>query len=267
MTSQLDIANRALLSVGSRQQVSSIMPSDGSVEADVISTLYTPTYEALARAAHWNCLSKQVALTMQAAAQGTPENPLGTTLPLPPTPWLYQYAYPSDCLDFGYIVPSFPASTNPSVPETTASNAAGTWLPTGGQIPFKVATTFDDRNNASLCILTNQDLAQGVYTVNQPNPATWDSLFQAAMVASLGAFLVPALSLSLPLMNLQIKNAEAAIAQARARDGNEGVTTQDHTPDWFRARAGGQGFGVGYNISTWGGFTNMVWPTDGVYGD
>ena len=238
MTNQLDISNRALLSVGSRSQVSSISPSDGSVEADAISVLFTPTYEALARTAHWNCLSKQASLTMQAAAQGTPENPLGTTLPLPPTPWLYQYAYPSDCLDFGYIVPSFPSADNSVVPQTTLGNAAGTWLPTGGQIPFKVATSFDSHNNVTLCVLTNQDQAQAVYTVNQPNPATWDSLFQAAMVASLGAFLVPALSLSLPLMNLQIKNAEMAIAQARARDGNEGVTTQDHTPDWFVARAG-----------------------------
>lgn len=264
MTSQLDIANRALLSVGARKQVSSISPSDGSEEADAISVLYQPTYEALARTAHWNCLSKQVALTLLGAAQGTPENPTGTVFPIPPTPWLFMYQYPSDCLDFGYIVPSFPASLTGSPPQTTTNNASGTWLPTGGQIPFKVGTVFDSNNRPTIVVLTNQDLAQAVYTVNQPNPATWDSLFQAAMVASLAAFLVPALSLALPLMDRVIKLAEAAISQARTRDGNEGVTTQDHTPDWFMARAGGQGYGIGWGMNGFGSpLTNMAWPSNG----
>lgn len=263
MADKLNIANRALLAVGARTYVSSIEPSDGSVEADAISTLWTSTFEQLGRAAHWNCLTRQVTLSLFQAAQGTPENPSGTSYPLPPSPWLYAYTYPSDCLDLRFIVPSFPTSEGDGIPQTSINNAAGSWLPTGGQIPYAVSTVLDQNNAPITVILTNQDQAQGVYTVNQPNPAGWDSLFQEAMVASLGAFLVPALSLSLPLLDRCVKQADVAIAVARARDGNEGVTTMDHNPDWIVARAGGQGFGIGYNITTYGGYCNMVWPYSG----
>jgi hypothetical protein len=117
-------------------------------------------------------------------------------------------------------------------------------------------------------ILTNQDLAQAVYTANITNPQLWDSLFQAAMVASLGAFLVPALSLDIPLMQVQIKSADNIIAQARAMDGNEGVTTLDHTPDWILARAGAGGLGWNWSGSGWDStYFNMCWPSYGSYGD
>src|ERR1700761_2442839 len=248
----LSICNRSLLSIGARSQVSSVNPSDGSVEANACSVLFTPTFEALGRAAHWNCLGREIALSLLMAASGTPENPSGSSYPIPPIPWLYAYAYPSDCLDVRYIVPSFPTNNGSSTPQTTINNAAGTWLPTGGQIPYKVQTVLDKNNNSILVILTNQDLATCVYTTNLPNPAQWDSLFQQAMVASLGAYLVPALSLSLPLMQLSIQTAEKAIAMARAADGNEGVTVMDHLPDWMIARAGGSNWGNGVN--TYGGF-------------
>jgi hypothetical protein len=260
----LSICNRALLSVGARAQISSVSPSDGSVEADACSVLFTPTFEALARTAQWNCLGAQTTLSMLMAAQGTPENPNGTTLPLPPTPWLYAYAYPSDCLDIRYVVPSLPSSTGSTAPATTINNSAGTWLPSGGQIPYVVTTVRDPNTNTNIeVILTNQSQAQAVYTTSQVNPAGWDSLFQQAMVASLGTFLVPALSLNIQLMQMSMKTADMAIAQARAADGNEGVTVLDHTPDWFKARAGGGAYGIGYNISTWGGYQNMAWPAFG----
>lgn len=266
---QLSIANRSLLSVGARSLISSLSPSDGSAEANAVSILYTPTFESLARAAHWNCLRKSVTLSLLAAAQGTPENPTGNAYPIPETPWLYSYAYPSDCLDMRYIVPSLPMSVGGSIPATTINNAAGSTVPSPGQIPYVVSSLSTPNNAPILQILCNQDQAQAVYTVNQPNPAAWDSLFQSAMVASLGAYLVPALSLSMALMQLSIKTAEAAIAIARVADGNEGVTTLDHLPDWMRARAGANGGGWnGYGISTYGGYCSMAFPSmSGSYGD
>lgn len=268
MVDQLSIANRALLSVGARSQISSLNPSDGSVEANAVSVLWQSTYEQLARTAHWNCLGKQETLSLLAAAQGTPENEDGTTLPVPPTPWLYAYAYPSDCLDVRYIVPSYPASSG-STPTFPVNVSAPSFLPNGGQISYKVQT-MDFGQGPLLTILTNQDIAQAVYTLNDSNPAIWDSLFQQAMVAALGAFLVPALSLSLPLLDRCVKQAEVAIAQARIRDGNEGVTTMDHLPDWQQARFGGQGYGWGYGPGFNSGVGySMVWPTggSGTYGD
>lgn len=266
MADQLSLANRALLSVGARAQISSLNPSDGSAEANAVSQLWTPTFEQLGRAAPWNCLNRQVTLSLLQAASGTPENENGTLFTVPPTPWLYAYAYPSNCLEARYIVPSYPANTG-STPPTTDAIAGMTWLPNGGQIPYSVSLITDGNNIPLTAILTNQTQAQLVYTMNQSNPAGWDSLFQEAFVAALGAFLVPALSLSLPLMDRCIKQAEAAIAIARARDGNEGVTSMDHLPDWMQARYGAQGMGWWAGQSgTWPGYYNVIWPSSGFSG-
>jgi hypothetical protein len=162
-----------------------------------------------------------------------------------------------------FIVPSLPSNEGGQQPATTINNAAGSWIPSAGQIPYVVSSASTSNNAPIVVILCNQSQAQAVYTVNQPNPAAWDSLFQSAMVASLGAYLVPALSLSIPLMQIAVKTAEMAIIQARVADGNEGVTTMDHLPDWMRARAGGGGYGFGYNTSTYGGYCNMIWPSNG----
>jgi hypothetical protein len=262
MTTKIDIANRSLLSVGARTQITDFPPGDSSVEASAIAVLWQPTFEALGRAARWNALRKQDTLSLLAAAKGTPENEYGLTLPLPPQPWLYSYAYPTDCLSMQYIVPTFPDTSGSSPPPTTINNSAGTWLPgAGGQIKYVVSTSKDAQGNSNIVILCNQRLAQAVYTCNQSNPQLWDSMFQAAMVASLAAFLVPALTLSFPLMQMSIASAEKMIIQARTADGNEGVTTMDHLPDWMRARTGGTGFGLGYGGYSWEGYQDMAWPT------
>lgn len=266
MADQLSIANRALLAIGARAQISSLNPSDGSSEGNAISVLWAPTFEELGRSAPWNCLTKQQTLSLLMAANGTPENPVGTTLPIPPSPWLYAYAYPSDCLLFRFVVPSLPVDATGTVPATTLSNSSGAWVPSSGQIPFAVSSTADGNNNPLSIVLSNQSQAQGVYNTNNSNPAFWDSLFQAAMVASLGAFLVPALNLSLPLMKMSIDIADRTIARARGQDGNEGVTVMDHLPDWMLARAGGSGWGVSRSLSSFGGYCNINWPDSGTNG-
>ena len=259
-SNQVNIVNQALLAVGSQSQISSF--TEGTPQANAASTLFTPRFTALARSAPWNCLRQEATLTLLAAAQGTPENPDGTILPLPPVPWLYSYQLPSDCLQMRYIVPSLPAP-NSGVPLFPVNTNAATWLQTPGQIPYAVAYSTDSNGNPLQVILTNQTQAVAVYTVNQPNPSIWDSLFEQAMVATLAAWLVPALSLHLPLMKMQIEIAERLVMEARVRDGNEGVTSMDHQPDWLRARSGATGlygnwsnnFGVG---TAWG---TLTWPS------
>lgn len=253
--SVLSICNRALLSIGSQAQISSL--NEGSVQADSCNTLFTPTFESLARTAYWNCLRKQASLSLIAAAPGTPENQNGVTLPIPPIPWLYSYQLPSDSLQARFIVPSFPSPAIGIVPISPAMIGAATSYGIG-QIPFRVAYATDSNNNPIQIVLTNQTQAQLVYTVNQPNPQIWDSQFQSAMVASLAAYLVLALSLSIDLAKIQISLADSMIAQARVRDGDEGTTSQDSIPDWIRARNAGatvyNGGGCGNS-----GYSDMSW--------
>lgn len=262
MASDITLTNRALLQIGARAQVSSL--DEGSTAANAASILWVPTYEQLGRAANWNTFRKQAILSLLKAAQGTPENPNGTTMPLPPQPWLYSYAYPSDCLKVRFLLPTYiVGSVSGTVPDTTANNAAPLMFPgNGGQVPFAVAYDVDATNNPITVILTNLTQAQCVYTVNQPNPNGWDPQFQQAFVSTLAAFLVPALSMNASLMQGMIASAEKAITAARVTDGNEGVTSQNREADWIVARGGGVGYyGLGYAGSQWySSGEDIAWP-------
>ena len=255
MTSQLDISNRSLAQAGAREQITSF--TENSVSSINCNLLFQPTYEQLARAAHWNCLRAQTTLTLLKAAQGTPENQTGTILPIPPQPWLYEYLLPPDCLMVRFLLPTFLPQVG-SVPIfPTPSSLAPTLLPRQ-EIPFVVATDLVGGNRTKV-ILTNLSLAQVVYTINEPNPDFWDSQFQAAYVASLAAFLIPPLNLNMSLLSMQTKIADNIIAQARTADGNESVQVQDHTPDWMLARGCGEWVGGNYGYG-YGGYDNMCWP-------
>lgn len=257
MSSQsiLSVCNISLQSIGSRVQISSL--NESTAQSNACSQFFTFVYEALARTAEWNCLRQQITLSLLAAAAGTPENPQGTTLPLPPTPWLYMYQLPSDCLQARFIVPTFSNSNATGIiPASFMVNIVAYGFDT--QIPFHVAYATDSNNNPIQVILTNQTQAQLVYTVNQPNPQIWDSQFTSAMVASLGAYLVPALALNIQLADLMMKKADGIIMQARVRDANEGSNSQDHIPDFIRARNGGSTY-VGGTPNYWN-YPDMIWP-------
>lgn len=258
--SQVDLCNISLLSIGARAQVSSVNPSDGSTAADACSKLFTYVFESLARAAHWNCLRAQTTLTLLAAARGTPENPLGTLSPQPPSPWLYSYALPSNSLAIRYLQPSFPATSQAGIPLTSVQNNSGTYLANGGQVPYAVAYSTDVTGNPIGVILTNLSQAQAVYTIDQSNPIIWDSLFTSAFVAALGAYLVPALALHTGLMQLSIKTADTAIAQARAADGNESVVSQNREASWIAARQGESGYWSGAG-GLFANYSSMPWPS------
>jgi hypothetical protein len=254
---QVSVCNLALLSIGGRASVSSISPSDGSTQADACTTLFSFVFQNLARTARWGCLNKQLSLTLIQAAQGTPENPAGTSLPIPQQPWLYAYLYPPDCLLMRQIFPPL-ISTGTTPNQTSLNNNVTPTLPSSDyQIPFATGYSVDASNNPLEVILTDQESAVANYIVNQQNPSSWDSLFTAAFVASMGAYLVPALSLNPPLMQAQVAIAEKMIATARAMDANESPIDQNIIPPWIASRAGARGALSPYGYRA---FSNMPWP-------
>lgn len=259
-SSIISVSNRALVHAGAQATIASL--NEGSNEANYVKLLYQSTFEMLARTALWGCLRAQKPLSLVAAAAGTPENPDGTTLPLPPIPWLYAYSEPVDMLRMRYIVPAIPNTSVTGVPQTTVNNSTIGIIPSV-QIPFQIAYAVDANGNPLQQILTNQSQAQAVYTVNQSNPVIWDSLFTTAYEFSLAVFLMDALSLNLPHMEMKARAVDAMIANARAADGNETPTTQDHIPDWIRARSIGtitNTLSAGW-LNPWiTTFSDMFWP-------
>ena len=141
--------------------------------------------------------------------------------------------------------------------QTSLSNSVTPQIPGVYQIPYATGYSTDTLGNPLEVVLTNQESAVANYTVNQQDPSSWDSLFTAAYVASLAAYLVPALSLNPPLMQQQIGIAEKLIMTAREQDGNENPSTQDSFPDWLRARTGATGLSGGRGYNAYG---NIPWP-------
>jgi hypothetical protein len=257
VTSAVNVANIALMNIGSMASISSF--NEASTEANALSALYEPKLLSVLRAVHWNFARAQTqgSMTLLKAATGTPENPTGAILPQPPQPWLYEYAWPPDCIQARYLLPLFPNNpTNPPIYTGSSTPTPICWGPMN--IPFLVASDFDSKGNRIRVILTNLQQAQMVYTCQIDDPDLWDSAFFDAFTATLGAFLVNPLVRNHSLLADQIKLASDLIAQARMNNGDEGPSSTDHIPDWIRVRMGGWGYwGDGYYIYP---YQSLVFP-------
>jgi hypothetical protein len=240
--SETAVCNRALAAIGTRSTITSM--AEASQEARNCLMLYTPTRDMLLRSAHWNFARKTAQLTLLKAAPGTPEftDPTvsATWIPsYPSPPWLYEYAYPADCLKARFIVPSIITGWIGPVPITTAP-IGGSPLAnyTGPYARFLIGTSQDGAGNQRTVVLTNQAQAILVYTGGIENPDLWDPQFQEAVVAALASRLVMPLSGDKAQKKLQEQIAMGYVNSARVTDGNEGPQTTNTTPDWILARGG-----------------------------
>jgi hypothetical protein len=246
MTSEVDVANRALSLIGTRSQIASL--DEDSNEARNVKLVFDAQRDELLRMAPWNCAMNFTNLSLICAAPGTPENPsAGTNVwqkGIPPPPWSYEYAFPSDCLRCVYIVPQFTTGFTSGVPITTAVTGGAPAFWNGPPVRFRVAVDQIDLNTGKpsatgadqRVILTNQEQAILCYVKKVTNPDVWDDLFQHALVHALASRLVISLTGDKALAQLRMQDANQVISQARQMDGNEGLTVNDVTPDWIRTR-------------------------------
>lgn len=238
------VVNIALAEIGTQSSIISF--DDQGVEAQTARLMYTPKLEMLSRGAHWNCLRKQGDLTQLKALiidGEVSDDP-------PPRPWLYEYAYPQDCLKARYILPYWD-STFSGVPLTTSPATIPT-LWEGPPVEFVVATDTDSDGNVVRVILTNISQAILVYTARYLElPDLWDPHFLGAATATLGAFFVNPLSRDRGLLQDQTAVAREIILQARVSDGNEGLVRQDNMPDWIRVRGQLDPYVTGGYFSSW----------------
>lgn len=219
-SSQVQIANMALDIIGTRSTIASL--TEGSAEANAIARHWDNAVDCCLRSAHWNFARKQIALTL--VRDGTQ----GQAVPIP---WLYEYAYPSDCVLFRQFMPTI--QSNP---------VSGVGVPAPvvayGPAPrFLPATDSDFNGNPIEVLLTNQPQGIGVYTFRNTNTSMWDGLFVQEVAAYLGARVAIALTGDKKARLDAFQMAQMYETQARAQNGNEGgPTVIDSIPDWMRAR-------------------------------
>lgn len=269
MTSQVDIANRALQSIGARASIASL--AEQSNEAIQCNIAIDPLRQQLLRMAPWNCATNYNTLALVCAAPGTPENPTdGQTVwtkGTPAPPWSYEYLYPADCLRPLWIVPQFATGFAAGVPITTAVTGGAPQFWNGPPVRYKVSidqispvTGLPVIGGADTrVILTNQEQAILCYIKNITTPDVMDPQFQEAWVAALAGRLVFALTGDKGLANLKMSEANQYVQIARTGDGNEGLTINDVTPDWIRFRgidfSDGEGYGTG--AFEWGNMLSL----------
>lgn len=254
MTTSTDIANRALAAIAARTTIANV-ELEQSPEAKQVRLLYAPTRDALLRAAHWNFARRTASLSLLKSAPGTPENPSGggawnpATMPAPP--WLYQYAYPSDCVLMRYVIPPPPVAGATTPPIFSTPYSGSVPIPSARPVAFVVANDDDSTNNPINVVLTNAASAVGCWTRRIESEDLWDASFQEAMVMALGSRLALALTGNVDVSRNVAQQAMGTITAARARDGNEGITTVDHVPDWLIARGYSPAIVVQNFIAPW----------------
>lgn len=221
MTDQATICNLALDAIGSRSEVASI--DEDSQSARKLKLHWDAAVEAALQAAHWNFARKQVALTLLRDATTSPAGNV-------PAPWLYEYSIPSDMVQARYIMPDY-SSASASVP-----GAAAVPYFSGPPIRFLISSDVDDNGNAINVILTNQPQALLVYTYRVTNPLLFDGQFVEALANYLGSRVCIALTGDKNMAKMAFSLAQQTSIDARASNGNEGLTVIDSIPDWMRVR-------------------------------
>lgn len=274
-----DIANQALDSAGVDFTIGDL--EEGTRPAQVLLRAYGQSLRQLLRGANWQFARKTAPMTLLGDATGQTPN-VGNQVTVP---WLYSYSYPIDCMKVRFVpwngpglLPPVPPGNiaTPQIPLYTGENPQPQAQQRLRPAPFLVATDFNyppppgqitwEVQGVSpagrTVVLTNVKQALCVYTALMLYPSVWDPLFREAMVAYLASQTCLALhkdkKLALAVRPALIQNVKDKLSAARAVDGNEGVFSTDHMPDWMSGRRTGGLYGNGWGDggsfgSGWGG--------------
>lgn len=242
MSSIVAICNRALQAMGTRSTIASL--TEASSEARNCSLLYDQTRQSMLSRFKWGFARATQVLAMLKCAPGTPEFS-GTASPVwsaayPSPPWLYEYAMPSDCLSFRYVVPLETQGAFSGVPIFGAASMGYASL-RALAVPFVKGTDKDGVGNDQTVVLTDQPQAVGVYTRDITNSALFSAEFADALALALAARLAIPLSGDKELMKLNTQMALATAAGAEASDAAEDLVPQETVPDWIATRDAGWG--------------------------
>lgn len=238
MASETDIANEALILIGARDSIASL--DEESNEARTLKRYFSGTRQEVLQMAHWGFAKKTAILAVLKSAPGTPGNtdtPTSWTSDYPAPPWLFEYSYPTDCLQVRYIVPQVQTGWTGDVPLFSSSQGAYPYV-NGPTAKFEIAFDADDDGNQRKVILTNQYQAIGCYTFDVTNTQLFNALFCNALAAALAAKITMGLVGDKELMKANYALANQAIISARALDGNQGVEINDQQAEWILAREG-----------------------------
>ena len=175
VNSPSDVVNLALVRIGHPMRVGNLY--DGSKAAKVALDIYGQTRDELLRAGQWGFAERNAVInSIKQAPPGGYIPPTVWTTAYPPIPWLFEYAYPIDCLKVRAVkqVPLFVPSFAPQ--------------------PNVFSTPNDSALSAKVIVCNVGPSAALVYTGRVTDPTQWEASFIEAMAAALARRLSVALS-------------------------------------------------------------------------
>lgn len=266
MTSAIDVCNRALSAIAAQSTITTF--NDVTNESIQCALWYDKLRRQLLRTAPWGFCRRQVVLTQ--VGDLIPDN-------TSPYPWLYTYAYPADCLKLRYLL-RLPPQLNPPNPPAVGTPVGPAWIlqPSRNNRFIVINTPSADGTSSSKQLVSNVGplgagggSAIGVYNGDITDPDQWDDLFEGALTSVLAYHLCNPITGNIGLMANFKKEAEDAILEARAADGNETIPSSDINVDWIATRGVGSywgygpQYGLGDGFAGWGtwteGWSNMSW--------
>lgn len=238
MVSIVSLCNRALAAIGTRSTIAAL--NEGSNEAIQCSLLYEPVRDQILGACEWGFANRTATLALlKEAVPGAV-----WTSASPPPPWQFSYSYPNDAVRILRVLPGDRQSTG-SVPIFPGGLSAGYGVSDNRAFFFAIINDTDGGGNQIRAIATNVRGALVVYNALVTNPALWDDSFQEAFVLGLASRLAMPLTGDKVLANQKTQEANYALMEARAENGNQGLTTIEQPADWMLARNRSQ---PGFNV-------------------
>ena len=160
LTSPEDIVNAVLARIGYKLRVGNML--EGSPASKLFLDIYGQTRDELLRSGDWGFAEKITTGTVTGSA---------------PSPWTYQYQYPSDCLKLKQVIPTtYTSDTNNPVPQL-----------------FRIGSGI--ANSASIeAIWSQTQTASLVYTSQVTDPTKWEPMFTEALISALARRAAPALA-------------------------------------------------------------------------
>jgi len=202
LSSPSDVLNLTLTRIGFRgDRVGNLY--EGSMVAKLALDIYAQTRDEMLRGGDWGFAERNVNLTLLKSANVGgyfPPNQWDGNVN-PPPPFLFEYAYPDDCLKVRAIKPAplFVMNFDPQ------------------PVVFSIENDkyFTPSRKVVLC---NVPDAMMVYTASITDPQLWEADFTDAFSAELGQRLAPSL-LNLDTAKLAAADAAQSMAKAQGTQG------------------------------------------------
>lgn len=195
MSTEVSICNMALGHIKSKSTIA-LLTEEGA-EARICKLYYAQARDETLEEFNWP-FAKRFALLAT----------VGTV----PTGWVYQYAYPTQCLAVRKVLP-ISRKLKP--------------------IPFELAHS--DISD-SIVILTDEEAAEIEYTKQITNTTLFSALYTSALSYKIASYIAMPLSGKKELRDLALANFEVQISKARASVLNQSEKDEDEDPDWIKAR-------------------------------